>query len=417
MSLAALSDLDDAIDATKRFLTPFDRVRWFRLAVVMFFVGGAGFSFPGFPGFGGGSDPGQPMPGEPGPDITPQVTTELLVLIAGIILVGLLAFLLYSVAAATMEFVFVASLRDEEVRLRRYFKRYWRKGLRLFVFRFLVWTVSGGGAVAALLGVGTAMSGWPPTAWSDGAILAVILLAIPVFLLIALVVGTLLGFTTMFVVPVMLREDRGVIGGWRRFWSTLVGNLVEFVAYLFVSFLLSIAVGMAVGFLLVLGAIALAVPFLVVGVPLLLVLGFSGAGGLVAIVLVLAYLLLLFVVALLVQVPFQTFLRYYALLVLGDVDDELDVIPDARAAVRADGGEGTGETGDDAGEGDGADAGHGGGPEDPGVGGTSAGRTSGGETDTGGTSVGDPFEPTDGADDDGWNVDPDDDRNDRSDRS
>ncbi|MFC7193547.1 hypothetical protein ACFQL4_01035 [Halosimplex aquaticum] len=67
MSLAALNDIDDAIEATKRFLTPFDRVRWFRLAVVMFFVGGVGFSFPGFPGgFGGDTDPGEPMPGEPG---------------------------------------------------------------------------------------------------------------------------------------------------------------------------------------------------------------------------------------------------------------------------------------------------------------------------------------------------------------
>ncbi|MFC7193546.1 hypothetical protein ACFQL4_01030 [Halosimplex aquaticum] len=192
---------------------------------------------------------------------------------AGIVLVGILVFLLYSVAGATMEFVFVASLRDEEVRLRRYFKRYWRRGARLFAFRFLVWTLSAGAAAGVLLGVGTGMSGWPPTGWSDGTILAVILLAIPIFLFLAVVVGTLLGFTTMFVVPVMLREDRGVIGGWRRFWSTLVGNLVEFLAYLFVSFLLSIAVGMAVSFLLVLVAVAFAVPFLVVGAPLLFVLG------------------------------------------------------------------------------------------------------------------------------------------------
>ncbi|WP_459194488.1 DUF7544 domain-containing protein [Halosimplex sp. J119] len=371
MSLAALDDLGDAIEATKRFLTPFDRVRWFRLAVVMFFVGGAGFSAPGFPGFGGGgggSDPVEPTPGGPGPDITPQITPELIALILGVVVVGLLAFLLYSIAGATMEFVFVGSLRDEEVRLRRNFKRYWRRGARLFAFRFLTGTLTTGAAVGVLLGVGTAMSGWPPMQWSDSTILAVILLAIPVFLLLAVVVGTLLGFTTMFVVPVMLKEDRGVIGAWRRFWPTLVGNLFEFLAYLIVSFLVSIAVSMAVGFLVVLAAIALAVPFLVVGVPLALVLGFSGAGGLVVVVLVLAYLVLLFVVGLLVQVPFQTFYRYYALLVLGDIEESFDVIPETRRAVRADGGN------DDGNDGVGSPdvSGGGSGPDDPGTGGTDA---------------------------------------------
>ncbi|WP_123536252.1 DUF7544 domain-containing protein [Halosimplex salinum] len=394
MSLAALNDIDDAIEATKRFLTPFDRVRWFRLAVVMFFVGGAGLSFPGTPtSFGG--DPGTGEPTTGGPDITPELTGELIALILGVVALGIAAYLLYSVVAATMEFVFVGSLRDEEVRLRRSVKRYWRKGARLFVFRFATWILTTAVAGGSLIGLGTAMGGWPPTEWSDGTILLMIFLGVGVFLLVALVVGTFLGFTTMFVVPVMLREDRGVIGAWRRFWPTLTGNWLEFLAYLFVSFLLSIAVGIAVSFLLVLLAVAIAVPFLVVGVPLVLVLGFSGAGGIVAIVLFLAYLLLLFVGALLFQVPFQTFLRYYALLVLGDVNEEFDVVPDARAAVRADGGEdGTDDTGavDDTDDG----------PDDADDG---SGRA--------GASDGDG--PSD--DDAGWNLDDEDEWGDRDGRS
>ena len=390
MSLAALSDVEDAIEATKRLLTPFDRVRWFRLAVVMFFVGGAGFPFPSLPtggsDFGGGPEPGEPAPGGPPPEITPQITSELIALAVGVLLVGVALFLLYSVLAATMEFVFVGSLRDEEVRIRRNVKRHWRKGLRLFGFRFGVWLLTVGVSGLGLLGVGTAMSGWPPTPWSDGAILAVALLAIPLFVLVALVVGTFLGFTTMFVVPVMLREERGVIGGWRRFWPTLQRGWKEFLAYLVVSFLLSIAVGIAVSFLTVLLAVAIAVPFLIVGVPLGLVLGLSDAGGLVIVVLVFAYALLVFIGALLVQVPFQTFLRYYALLVLGDVNDDFDLVPDARAAVRTDGGGDEGGTSTEATPGDGG----------PGEG---PGGVRSGSTDRSADSV-----------DDEWNVDRSDDR-------
>ncbi|QPV61703.1 hypothetical protein I7X12_13190 [Halosimplex litoreum] len=389
MSLAALNDITDAVRATKRFLTPVDRVRWFRLAVVLFFVGGAGLSFQGAPtaGFGGGTDAPDPAPGAPpGPDITPQVTPELVVLILGVVAVGLAAFLLYSVVGATMEFAFVAALRDEEVRLRRSVRRYWRRGLRLFAFRLVVWVVTVTAIAAVLLGTGAALGGWPPTVWSDGTIIAVVLLAIPVFVLTVLVVGTLLGFTTMFVVPVMLAEDRGVLSAWRRFWGTLTAEPLEFLAYLVLSVLLGIGVSVAVGFLLVLLLIALAVPFLIVGAPLGFALAMAGGGtavGASLLVLALLYGLLVFVGALLIQVPFGTFLRYYALFVLGDAEPEFDVIPDARAAVRTDGGD----------DGDGHDG--------DGAAGTATGE------DPGGSTPGGSARPDDGETeaDVGWNVD------------
>ncbi|WP_135366365.1 DUF7544 domain-containing protein [Halosimplex halophilum] len=342
MSLAALNDIEDAIKATKRFLTPVDRVRWFRLAVVMFFVGGAGLSFPGAPTTNFGGDADAPEPGPGAPDIAPELTPELIALIVGIAVLGVVAFLLYSVVGATMEFAFVAALRDEEVRLRRSVRRYWRRGLRLFGFRLTVWVVAIATAAATLLGVGASMGGWPPTAWNDGTILTVVILAIPVLGVGALILGILLGFTTVFVVPVMLAEDRGVLSAWRRFGGTLTDEPLEFLAYLLLSVLLGIGVSMAVGFLLVLLLIALAIPFLVVGAPLGFALAMAGGGtaaAAVVLVLVLLYGLLVFVGALLIQVPFQTFLRYYALFVLGDVEPAFDVVPDARAAVRTDGGD------------------------------------------------------------------------------
>ncbi|MFC6906655.1 DUF7544 domain-containing protein [Halalkalicoccus tibetensis] len=41
-----------------------------------------------------------------------------------------------------------------------------------------------------------------------------------------------------------------------------------------------------------------------------------------------------FVAGLLLQVPLRTYLRYYALLILGDTNERLDPIPELRARIR-----------------------------------------------------------------------------------
>jgi MFS family permease len=353
MSLSALDSVSDALEATKRFLLPFDRARWFRLAVVMLFVGGAGASFPNVPtgGFGdftgtdtttGPGDPGT-APGVDAGAVTPEVTPALVAFLVGLVLVVVALALLWAVASATMEFVFVRSLGREHVRLWTDFKRNWRRGVRLFLFRAGVWLLTAGVVLVPLLALGVALGGWPVGQWATGALLGFVLLAVPLFLVALVVAGTVVGFTNMFVVPVMLTEGRGVLAGWRRFRPTLTGAWKEYLVYLVVSILLSFAVGIAAGFLILLVFVVVAIPFAVVGIPLVLVLGLGGLGGVVALVLGLMFVVIVFVATLLVRVPFQTFLRYYALFVLGDTDTDLDVIPDARAAVRADGGDGGGD--------------------------------------------------------------------------
>jgi len=44
---------------------------------------------------------------------------------------------------------------------------------------------------------------------------------------------------------------------------------------------------------------------------------------------------LLLLITNLIQVPLQAFLRYYAMLVLGDTDEELDPIPEVRGDIRS----------------------------------------------------------------------------------
>jgi hypothetical protein len=235
-----------------------------------------------------------------------------------------------------MEFVFVDALRTGDIRVRAPFRDHLGRGLRLFGFRIGVSLLS----LATLAGAGAAIAfgalGGSVLSWVPAQAFAFVALMIPVFALVVFVSGLLLGFTTVFVVPIMLLEDRGVLSAWRRFWPTLRANLGEYAAYAVLGFLLTILVGLATGIIVSIAAVVVLIPFAILGGIVFVAAGgaFSTPALAVLGVLVAVYLVLVLVVTALVAVPFQTFLRYYALFVLGDTNDEFDAIADVRASVR-----------------------------------------------------------------------------------
>ena len=308
----AIDDLSDAIDVTRGFLTPIRPWMWLKLALLVLFVGGAGFSAP-MP-FGGGSFGGGTTP-EPGPETTVD-TGEVLpvvVVIGAIILVVGLVFLFLS---SLFEFTFLESLRSGEVHIRRYTTRNVGHGTRLFGFRVglgLIGLILFGLPIVAIVF-------WTSGPVSLGLIGILVLLAIPVGLALTIVDR----FTTVFVAPTMLEHDLGVVAAWKRFWPALWSNWTEYAVYLLLVWVLQLVLSIAIGILFVL----LLIPFII-----LLIVPIIG-------LLVLALgLPVLIVAALFLQVPIVVYLRYYALLVLGDTDTALDLIPEQRAAVR-DGGPG-----------------------------------------------------------------------------
>lgn len=343
MSLHAFDDIDDAMDATRAFLLPFAFGRWARLAVVVLFLGGTGFNLPlgGFDVPTG--DTGTPPPGE-----APELTNAVLLAIGAVVAVLLLLGLAYLFVGSVMEFVFVRSLATESVHVRRYWSENLGRGLRLFGFRaglgLLALVVLGGMVVLAL---------FPLLAGGGAAVSVLFVLALaPVFVLGAIAFGLVNGFTTAFVVPVMLREERGVLDAWRRLWPTVRGAWKEYAVYAVVSWAFALGLGIAVGVAVGIAAIVLLVPALVVGllgVALLAVL--PPAGLLVLVVTGLVYVLGLVAAFALAQVAVQTFLRYYALFVLGDTT-EYDLVAAVRADVR-----GSGADRDDGGGGDNGDGG------------------------------------------------------------
>ena len=346
MVLYAVEDIGDAYEATRAFLFPFSLRRWLKLALVVFFIGGAslGSGFQGNfnvdvpsnqpvgPGFGPGSGASAgPLAGPTGGAAIEQFVPLILALAALAVLLAIA----FAVVGSVMEFVFVASLREGDVTVRRYFGRYWAKGLRLLGFRIglVLLTL----AVVAIPVVAVSVAFFDADTGVGGAAVPLLLL-VPLLLVFVLLAVLVYGFTTVFVVPIMLFEDRGVLSAWRRFWSVLTAQWKQYLAYVVLELVLSIAVGVAVGLFTALVFVVLAIPFGALGALTVFADGGLADLSLAAIALLgvgaLVFALLAFLLTALVQVPVLTYFRYYALFVLGDTDETLDLVPERRRRVR-----------------------------------------------------------------------------------
>ena len=224
-----------------------------------------------------------------------------------------------------MEFVFIESLRSGEVSIRRYWNRRWGQGLRLFGFRLAI------GLPFLLLVVGWLALLLVPLLTGNAAPgIAAFVIGIPLIFLAALVYGVIDGFTTAFVVPLMIQNDSGVLAAWGRLWSSVKAEWKEYLAYALVAFGLGIVAAFLLSIVVGIGAVIVAIPFAILGGITYLALSFSTAGLVIIGVLAAVFVVALIVLAALAQVPVLAYLRYYALLVLGDIEPDFDLIPDRR---------------------------------------------------------------------------------------
>jgi hypothetical protein len=328
MALHALENVDEAFDVTREFLLPVSVGRWLKLAVVAFFVGATSFPTTGF-NAGGSTDP-DPAPGGGGefPVEVPAVVSENLVAIAvGLVVAAVLLGLAFAVVAAIMEFVLVESLRNGEVTLRRYWGRRWGQGLRLFGFRLAI-----GLPVVALFGGWLLVLVLPLILGGDPLLpLGLFFLLIPVVLLASIGYWLVNTLTTVFVVPIMISEGTGVLAAWRRLWGSMRTATNQYLGFVVLWLVLTFVAGLIAAFAGAALAALVLLPLALVGVVTYLTVSFSSTVG-IAILAILAVLaaVALVVAWALVQVPVLTYLRYYALLVLGDVEPEFDLVAERR---------------------------------------------------------------------------------------
>ncbi|MXV63297.1 hypothetical protein GS429_14725 [Natronorubrum sp. JWXQ-INN-674] len=314
----AIDTLTDSLAVTKRYLGSLGVGGWLKVALIVFFIGGIGlptyfFNIP-FEAIG-------PLLDDPD-----ALLVVLLIGAAGLAVYGVFRYL-----AAVLEFIFVESLRSEAIHLRRYARANLGRALWLLLFRAVLWIgliVAIGLLVAAAFVLGDVTD---PAELSSEAAAALVLSGLGVF------VGWLAVYTltTAFVVPIMLHQDRGPIGAWRRFAPVLVSNWSGLLAYLLVAWSLGFAFWMM--FAIVSFVVSIFGLILFVLVTVLLGQIHSSLAVVSIGLFLLAYLAYQYVIAVF-ETPLRSYVRYYALLLLGDTDEALDLIPDQRAAVRSDGG-------------------------------------------------------------------------------
>jgi len=363
MARSALRSVGDAIDVTRGFLTPPTVGRIGRLAPIVVFLGAPGTPLPTSPSV---LDPTlwriwEDDAGESGPEVgegtdgestgagadagpadalaIPEVDglegvstfdpgTWPAWLLAGVALAVALA-LTYALLGVVMRFVLVEGFRRDVVRIRGPARRYLRPAIAVAAIRIGLGAVgvgvllvaaraiatSGGGRLA-LLGVGTA------TAAAVGSLWLVDRLAM------------------QFGVPAVVGSDGRLRQGFCRAGAAVRRDPVEYALFLVVRALLGVATGIA-------AVVAIAVPLAIVGLALgtvgatvVVLAGGVGSLGPVAVAvlagLVVVFLAVALVVAAVVFVPLQVYLWSYALLVLGDTDPRLDLLPELRASARRD---------------------------------------------------------------------------------
>ncbi|MFC5277799.1 hypothetical protein ACFPM1_03315 [Halorubrum rubrum] len=332
MSLHAVDEIERAFGVTREFLTPIDVRRWLKLAFVVFFVGG-GVSFPSAQF--NASAPSEEIPAGDVPGSLPNgladaLPADPLLIVVALVGAGVLLGAVFAFVAAVMEFVLIESLRTGEVSIRRHWRRRWRQGLRLFGFRVAV-----GLPMLALVLGWLALVFVPLLTGRDlGVPFVAFLAGIPVLLVGGVVYGLVSGFTTTLVVPLMIRFDSGVLAAWRRLWESIRAAWTQYLAYAVVAFLLTVAVGLVASIAVGIVAVLLAVPFVVVALIAHVTVSLSSTVGLVVLVgLVLVFGATMLVISALAQVPVVTYLRYYALLVLGGIDESFDLVSERREVV------------------------------------------------------------------------------------
>lgn len=308
MSCHAVDALDRAVDATRRFLLPFEAVRWVKLAFLALVMAGgsAGTSRAlasslGAPGFGvGGFESTEfeaPELRVSGTRFATAVQRESVtssietlvarllglddaVLVALFVSVGV-AWALLAACSVAFRLVFYDALATTDVAIRRPFRARFRQALGLFAFATVVSVAAATPAIAvaaaaspdALRAIGLSIgdfSGLSPVVTALGASAGVG---------VALLGAAVVRFAFEFAAPAMVARDLGVLTAWRLVWAAFRGSRAELVPYVAVHAVVAAGVGVVQATAVAFAGLIVA-PFALVALVVVAVL-LGGLGALI----------------------------------------------------------------------------------------------------------------------------------------
>ncbi|KDS92085.1 hypothetical protein FK85_07200 [Halorubrum saccharovorum] len=339
MGWHAVEAVDDAVEATRRFLFPFSLVRWAKLALLVLLMGGganAGVSVPAAPDTAGFDT--MELDTVVSDLLAGTADDQLIVAVAVVAVVAIVGVVALSVASLSLRLVFYDALQTNEVRLWRPFLGRLRQAVGLFVVSALLWLIAVlPVAVAVLVGVAGEMSiGWAPVdsfAAAAGSLSIGPAVVLGLLGSVVVLIATLaLRLTYEFAVPAMVVEGIGVIDGWRRVWRAISGEWAELLVYLAVHFFVRLGTAIVEGIAFVIAGSAVLV---VAGSTLLLAaVPLGGLGALVSTTAGIATVVIVGIVAvaslvaltLPVSVVTQSYVIAYEVDTLGGIDPELMVL-------------------------------------------------------------------------------------------
>lgn len=306
--------IEEAFDRTVALLWPPSPAVWFRIALIVFFLGGCVIQPFGTDDF--------ILPGFHTDEVVFQEyllqNSDPIFLSILLIFAGGIA---YVIISSIFQFVFVDCLSSDTIILTRTLTIRIGKGVRLMIFYlFLLGIVSLAAIVLSLLFFVPVLTG------GDASMVDLLIALITVLVLVILLlipVWVLAILTADFVVPVMILDDTGIIAGWRSTLTLFQGNERTIAMYTGLKIVLIIASGV------VLGAMAI-----IISIPLGLLGDLASAeDGIVplqstdAIISLLMGTGAMVLTSLVLLVPVITFFRYYSLVVLGNLNPAYTLLP------------------------------------------------------------------------------------------
>ncbi len=313
----------DAVDAAmkrtkKALIEPFDFWKWIRLGIIIFFIGGTGFSNFNFPGSYNQPYDNKKIDGASNEDMIKEISqfwdqyrTYILIGIAAIVFLIILFVLLSSI----MEFVLIESLVTNKVAIRAYFRKYLHSGFNLFIIQLILLMAFLSLFILAMMPILQKFIESPANI-TPGMILMWILWFFVVIMILAFVSGVLHSFIGLSI-PLAMYQEIGIIASLKEIWGKFRMDWQQILVYWVVRIVLGLVVGIALGIAALILLIIILIPIAVFGVILYFIVSGLGFDNPLSWILIIPFslfaALILITFLLMISVPGAVFMKYHQL--------------------------------------------------------------------------------------------------------